>query len=305
MYKLIDAVGNTPLIELSNISKKYGLHSKILAKLEAKNPTGSAKDRVAKAMIADAENSGKITAGATIIEPTSGNTGIGLAAIGTSLGYKVILTMPDTMSPERVSLIKAYGAEVVLTPGKLGMDGAVKKANELHEQINNSIIAGQFTNPVNPKAHFETTGPEIWNDTDGKVDAFIAAIGTGGTLCGTAKFLKSKNERIEIIGVEPTESPLITKGISGSHGIQGIGANFVPENYDGSVVDNVVTVCTESAMETTKMLAETEGLLCGISSGAALCAAIEYAKKHENGNKTVVVILPDAGDRYMSSGLFD
>ncbi len=295
-------VGGTPLYEAENFKNNQDIRATVLAKLECFNPAGSVKDRVAVNMLRKATEKGLITKGATVIEPTSGNTGIGLAAACVSMGYKAILVMPDTMSVERQKLLKAYGAEIVLTEGARGMLGSIEKANELKESTPNSFIPSQFENPDNPEAHILTTGPEIWEDTEGKVDLFIACIGTGGTVSGTARYLKEKNPGIKVIGVEPFESPLITKGVAGPHGIQGIGANFIPENVDMSVIDEVVTVKTEDAKEMCRAFAKTEGLLVGISSGAALMAAKEIAK--ENEGKTIVAILPDSGERYMSVELF-
>lgn len=295
-------VGGTPLYEAENFKNNQGIKSTVLTKLECFNPAGSVKDRVAVNMLKKATEKGLITEGATVIEPTSGNTGIGLAAACVSMGYKAILVMPDTMSVERQKLLKAYGAEIVLTEGVKGMLGSIEKAKELKDNIHNSFIPSQFENPDNPEAHTLTTGPEIWADTDGKVDIFIACIGTGGTVSGTAKYLKEKNPDIKVIGVEPYESPLITKGVAGPHGIQGIGANFIPENVDMTVIDEVVTVKTEDAKEMCRVFAKTEGLLVGISSGAALTAVKEISK--ENEGKTIVAILPDSGERYMSVELF-
>lgn len=297
-------IGKTPILEIAKINEFYSLKSKIFAKLESFNPAGSIKDRVALFMLDDAEKQGKIKVGATIIEPTSGNTGIGLASICASRGYKIILTMPDTMSVERINLLKAYGAEVVLTDGKMGMKGAVEKAIELNKEIENSFIPSQFENPSNPYAHYCTTGPEIWEDLDGEIDYFIAGIGTGGTLSGTGKFLKEKKPSIKIIGVEPESSPLITKGVSGGHKIQGIGANFIPQNFDDSICDEVLTVSNELAFEYARLMAKKQGVLVGISSGAALAVAFELAKKEENVGKNIVVIMPDTGDRYLSTELF-
>ncbi len=296
---IASTIGRTPLVRLS----KYFPQGNLIVKLEYFNPAGSAKDRVAAAMIEDAEKRGALKPGSVIIEPTSGNTGIGLAAVGASKGYKVILTMPDTMSIERRRLLSAYGAEIVLTDGKLGMAGAIAEAERLAQKYENSFIAGQFDNPSNPDAHYKTTGPEIWEDTDGKVDIFVAGIGTGGTLSGTGKYLKEKNPSIKIIGFEPASSPLITEGNAGAHGIQGIGANFVPKNYDPAVCDKVVTVTDSDAFAAARNLARTEGFLVGISSGAALVAAIKLAT--ENPDKTVVALLPDSGERYLSTGIFD
>ncbi len=304
-YNKIDGlVGNTPLFEPTNIEKELNLKARILLKLEMFNPAGSVKDRVALAMLNDAEKQGKITCGATIIEPTSGNTGIGLASICASRGYKAIMVMPDTMSQERIKLLKAYGAEVVLTDGKMGMLGSIEKAKKLNAEIPNSIVAGQFENPSNPNAHYQTTGKEIFADTDGEVDVFVAGIGTGGTLSGTAKYLKEKKPTIKVVGVEPNDSPLITKGSSGSHKIQGIGANFIPLNYDNSVVDLVLTATTNQAYSACRLLARKEGLLVGISSGAALAKAIELAKGKDYTDKLIVALLPDTGDRYLSTDLF-
>ncbi len=300
-----ELVGNTPLMELKNYSKNIGAFATLLAKLEYLNPAGSVKDRVAKQIIDDAEASGKLKKGATIIEPTSGNTGIGLAAIAVSRGYRVIIVMPDTMSVERRNLIRAYGAELVLTDGKDGMSGALKKADELASEIPNSMIAGQFVNPSNPTAHRLTTGPEIWSDTDGKVDIFVAGVGTGGTLTGVGEYLKKKDSSIKVIAVEPTDSPLLTKGVAGPHGLQGIGANFVPEILNTEIYDRVITVTTDDAYKTARLAAKTEGILVGISAGAALFAATELAKSEENRGKNIVVLLPDTGDRYLSTPLFD
>ena len=301
---ILDLVGNTPLVEAANLGKKWNLKAKLLLKLEYFNPAGSVKDRVAKEMLEDAERRGVISAGATIIEPTSGNTGIGLAAMTVAKGYKAILTMPDTMSVERRNILKAYGAEIVLTPGAEGMKGAIAKAEELAKEIPNSFIPGQFDNPANPQAHRETTGPEIWRDTDGQVDIFVAGIGTGGTVTGTGSYLKEKNPDIRIIGMEPASSPVLSKGTAGPHMIQGIGAGFVPSILDTGVYDEIVTVENDDAFACGKELAKTEGFLVGISSGAALYAAMEEAKKPENEGKTIVVLLPDSGDRYYSTALF-
>ena len=299
-------VGKTPLVRLSNLSKKLGAeNATVLAKLEYFNPAGSVKDRVAKNMIEDAEAKGVIKDGATIIEPTSGNTGIGLAAIGISKGYKVILTMPDTMSVERRNLLKAYGAEIVLTEGSKGMAGAIEKAEQLNKEIDNSVILGQFVNPANPAAHIATTGPEIWEDTDGKVDIFVAGVGTGGTLTGVGQHLKSKNPDIKIVAVEPEASPVLTKGVAGPHKIQGIGANFIPEILDTNVYDEVFPVSDKDAIATGNAVAKTEGLLVGISSGAAVYVATELAKRPKNAGKTIVALLPDTGERYLSTGMFD
>lgn len=295
-----DLVGNTPIVALHNIEKEFALKAQLVAKLEYLNPAGSAKDRIAKAMIEEAFADGRLNRNSVIIEPTSGNTGIGLAAVAASYGLKVILTMPETMSVERRNLLKAYGAELVLTEGSLGMAGAVKKAEEIAAATKDSFIAGQFDNPVNPKAHEQTTGPEIWRDTDGKVAAFVAGIGTGGTLSGTGRFLKAQNKNIRIIGVEPASSPLLTQNRAGAHKIQGIGANFVPANLDRTVYDEVMPVTDEDAIETAKMLAKKEGFLTGISSGAALFAAMQLAKKEEFKDRIIVALLPDTGDRYLS-----
>ena len=297
-------IGKTPLLELTQIEKQHQLSARILAKLELFNPGGSAKDRVALSMILDAEEKGLLKPGATIIEPTSGNTGIGLAAVATIRGYKAIIVMPDSMSAERQMLMTAYGAELVLTPGKDGMTGAIAKAEELDAQIPGSFIPDQFANPANAKAHYETTGPEIWADTDGEVDIFVACVGTGGTITGTGRYLKERNPKVQVVAVEPAESPLLSGGKAGPHGIQGIGANFIPKVLDTSVYDEVMTVTTEEAYAAGRMLGKTEGILCGISSGAALCAAMELAKRPENAGKTVVALLPDTGDRYLSTGMF-
>ena len=305
IYKSIsELVGNTPLVEISNYAKENGCAATLLCKLEGKNPAGSAKDRVAKQMIEAAEKNGTLKKGATIIEPTSGNTGIGLAAIGASKGYRVILTMPDTMSVERIKLIRAFGAEVILTDGKLGMNGAIKKANELLAEIEGSVLAGQFTNPENPTAHYLTTGSEIWNDTDGKVDIFVAGVGTGGTITGVGKYLKEKNPDVMVVAVEPVESPYLSEGRAGAHKLQGIGAGFVPEILDTKIYDEIIPVHHDDAYASARTLAKKEGFLVGISSGAALYAATEIAKREENKDKTIVVLLPDIGDRYLSTELF-
>ena len=298
---LTDLIGRTPLLRLS----KFAPDCQILAKLEYFNPGGSAKDRVAARMIAEAEADGTLQPGATIIESTSGNTGIGLAWVGTARGYRVILTMPETMSAERRSLVKAYGAEIVLTDGKLGMQGANAKAEELRQSIPGAVILGQFTNPANPAAHYDTTGPEIWADTEGNIDVYVATVGTGGTLSGTAKYLKEKNPNIRIIAVEPASSPLLSRGVAGPHKIQGIGANFSPETLDRTIYDEILPVTDENAMETAKRLSRTEGLLVGISSGAAAYAAAELAKRPEYRGKTIVTVLPDTGERYLSTGIYD
>ena len=299
-----ELIGKTPLVEILNIEKEFNLKAKLLVKLEYFNPAGSIKDRIALNIIEKAEKDGILKENSVIIEPTSGNTGIGLAAVAASKGYRVILTMPETMSVERRNILKAYGAEVVLTEGSKGMKGAIEKAEELSKNIENSFLAGQFDNPANPETHINTTGPEIWEDTDGTVDIFVAGIGTGGTISGTGEYLKSKNPNIKIIGVEPFDSPVISKGISGPHKIQGIGAGFIPNTLNKTVIDEMVTVRNEDAFETSKKLTKKEGILTGISSGAALYAAINEAKKKENEGKTIVVILPDSGDRYYSTPLF-
>ena len=305
IYKgAIELVGNTPLVEVTNIEKKEQLKARILVKLEYFNPAGSVKDRVGKAMIEDAERTGRLKPGSVIIEPTSGNTGIGLAAVSAVKGYRMILTMPDTMSVERRNILKAYGAEIVLTPGEKGMSGAIEKAEELAKEIPDSFIPGQFDNPVNPRAHMESTGPEIWQDTDGQVDIFVASVGTGGTLTGTGTYLKEKNPRIKVIAVEPSTSAVLSGGSAGPHKIQGIGAGFIPKVLDTRVYDEIITVDNEAPFATAKMLARTEGLLTGISSGAALYAGIEVARRPENEGKTIVALLPDSGDRYYSTALF-
>ncbi len=299
-----ETIGNTPLIRLSNIEKEYNLKAKLFAKAEFFNPTGSAKDRAAKFMVDDAEERGIISKGATIIEPTSGNTGIGLAAYAVPKGYKVVIVMPDTMSAERITLMKAYGAEVVLTEGKLGMSGAIAKAEELKNNTPNSFIPDQFGNPANAKAHYETTGPEIWNDTNGSIDVFVAGVGTGGTITGTGRFLKEKNLKTEIIAVEPANSAVLSGKSASSHGLQGIGAGFIPKVLDVSIIDKIETVEDNESFEACRKLASLEGLLSGISSGAALVAAIRNGKMQENEGKNIVVLLPDSGSRYLSSGLF-
>ena len=300
-----ELIGNTPLMELTHIQKKYELKAKIFAKLEFLNATGSAKDRVAKAMIIDAENDGRLKKDSVIIEPTSGNTGIGLASVGTARGYRVIIVMPDTMSKERCTLIKAYGAEVVLSDGTKGMAGAIEKANELAQEIPNSFIPDQFSNPSNPKVHKETTGPEIWNDTNGNVDIFVAGVGTGGTITGVGEFLKSKKDDVKIVAVEPEASPLLSKGIAGSHKIQGIGANFVPSILNTNIYDEIIPVSNEDAYAMGKAIGREEGILVGISSGAALAAAIKVAQRKENEGKNIVVFFVDSGDRYLSTEMYD
>ncbi len=305
IYKSVtELIGRTPIIELKNIEEKHNLKATVLAKLEYFNPAGSVKDRVAKAMIEDAEKSGVLKKGATIIEPTSGNTGIGLASVATAKGYKTILTMPETMSIERRNLLKAYGAEIVLTDGTKGMSGAIAKANELKEEIENAVILGQFVNPANPKVHYETTGPEIFEDTDGNVDIFVAGVGTGGTLSGTGKYLKSKNPSVKVVAVEPATSPVLSEGHGGPHKIQGIGAGFVPDTLDTKIYDEIITVKNEDAFATANTIAKSEGILVGISSGAALWAAVELAKRPENEGKTIVALLPDTGERYLSAGVY-
>lgn len=305
IYKSVDMlIGNTPLLELTNIEKIYNLKARLVAKLEYLNPAGSVKDRVALSILNDLEKQGKLTPDSVIIEPTSGNTGIGLACVGAARGYRVIIVMPDSMSIERQQLMKAYGAELVLTDGAKGMSGAIEKAEELNTQIPNSIIAGQFTNPANPKAHFDTTGPEIYRDTDGKVDIFVAGIGTGGTITGTGEYLKSKIPDIKIVAVEPASSPLLSGGNSAAHKIQGIGANFIPEVLNTGIYDEIIPITDEDAFDAGKLIGKTEGVLVGISSGAALSAAIKVAKREENEGKTIVVLLPDTGDRYLSTEMF-
>ena len=301
---ILDLVGKTPLVELKRIEEKEGLQAKLIAKVESFNPAGSVKDRIAKAMIEDAEAKGLLKEGSVIIEPTSGNTGIGLAAAATVKGYRMILTMPETMSVERRNIVKAYGAEVDLTDGTKGMKGAIEKADELAKEIPNSFIAGQFVNPANPATHKKTTGPEIWEDTDGEVDIFVAGVGTGGTITGTGEYLKEKKPEVKIVAVEPASSPVLSEGVSGPHKIQGIGAGFVPETLNTSIYDEIIKVENEDAFETGKYLAAEEAILAGISSGAALYAAIQLAKREENKGKTIVVLLPDNGDRYYSTALF-
>lgn len=306
VYKSVtELIGRTPLMELKNIEKANSLNAEIVAKLEYFNPAGSVKDRVAKAMIEDAEAKGILKEGATIIEPTSGNTGIGIASVATAKGYKTILTMPETMSVERRNLLKAYGAEIVLTDGSKGMSGAIAKANELKNEIDGAVILGQFVNSANPMAHFNTTGPEIWEDTDGKVDIFVAGVGTGGTLSGTGKYLKTQNPNVKVVAVEPETSPVLSEGHGGPHKIQGIGAGFVPETLDTQLYDEIVKVPNEAALETANIIAKAEGILVGISSGATLWAALQLAQRPENAGKTIVAIFPDTGERYLSTGIFN
>ena len=300
-----DLIGKTPLLELTNVEKNLGLEAKLLAKLEYFNPAGSVKDRIAKAMIEEAEAQGKLKPGSVIIEPTSGNTGIGLASVAAAKGYRLIITMPETMSIERRQIMKAYGAELVLTEGSKGMKGAIAKADELAAEIPNSFIPGQFVNPANPKAHKETTGPEIFEDTDGEVDIFVAGVGTGGTITGVGEYLKEKKPDVKVVAVEPSDSPVLSKGTAGSHKIQGIGAGFVPEVLNTDIYDEIIPVTNDDAFATGKLLGRTEGVLVGISSGASLFAAIELAKRPENKGKTIVALLPDTGDRYLSTALFN
>lgn len=305
IYSSIDQIiGNTPILRLSHIEKEFALEAKILAKLECMNPAGSVKDRVAKAMLDDAESKGILNKDSTIIEPTSGNTGIGLASVAAARGYKLIIVMPENMSIERKQLMKAYGAELVLTDGKKGMRGAIEKAEEIKDSTPNSFIAGQFTNPANPKAHTETTGPEIWNDTDGKIDWFVAGVGTGGTVTGVGQYLKSKNPQIKLAVIEPEDSPVLSKGTAGAHKIQGIGAGFIPDVLDTKIYDEIITVKNEDSFETGKLVGKKEGILVGISSGAALWGAIQLAKRPENKGKTIVVLFPDTGTRYLSTPMF-
>ena len=305
IYKgTLGLIGNTPLVEVVNIEKELDLEATLLVKLEYLNPAGSVKDRIAKAMIEDAEEKGILKEGSVIIEPTSGNTGIGLASIAAAKGYRIILTMPETMSVERRNILKAYGAEIVLTEGAKGMKGAIAKADELAKEIPNSFVPGQFVNPANPAAHKKTTGPEIWKDTDGKVDIFVAGVGTGGTITGTGEYLKSQNPNVKVVAVEPATSPVLSEGKAGPHKIQGIGAGFVPDTLDTKVYDEIIPVENEDAFETSKLLTKKEGILTGISSGAALYAAIQLAKRPENKGKVIVALLPDSGDRYYSTPLF-
>jgi len=299
-----ELIGKTPLLELTHIEEKYGLKAKLLAKLEYFNPAGSVKDRIAKAMIEDAEAKGLLKPGSTIIEPTSGNTGIGLASVAAAKGYRIIITMPETMSVERRQLMKAYGAELVLTEGAKGMKGAIAKAEELSKEIPDSFIPGQFVNPANPAIHKATTGPEIWEDTDGAVDVFVAGVGTGGTITGTGEYLKEQKASVKVVAVEPADSPVLSKGVSGAHKIQGIGAGFVPDVLNTGIYDEIIPVANDDAFATGRELGKTEGVLVGISSGAALFAAIEVAKRPENEGKTIVALLPDTGDRYLSTALF-
>lgn len=302
---LTELIGETPMMQLGRIREKYKLNASLLAKLECCNPAGSAKDRIAREMILQACADGRLQEGGVVIEPTSGNTGIGIAAICASMGYRAIIVMPDSMSIERQKLMRAYGAQLVLTPGAKGMQGAVEEAERLQNSIPGSIIAGQFSNPANPAAHYKTTGPEIWRDTEGRVDALVAGIGSGGTISGAGRYLKEKNPEVRIVGVEPAESPLITQGKSAPHGIQGIGANFVPENMDRDILDEIICVSTPDALETGREIAACEGLLCGISSGAALYAAIQLAQRPEFAGKNIAVVLPDTGERYLSSAMFE
>lgn len=306
VYKSVtDLIGGTPLMELTNIEKEFNLEATILAKLEFFNPAGSVKDRVAKSMIEDAENKGILKKGATIIEPTSGNTGIGISSVAVAKGYKAILTMPESMSIERRNLLKAYGAEIVLTEASKGMAGAVEKAKELNQQIKDSVILGQFDNQANVQAHINTTGPEIWNDTDGNVDIFVAGVGTGGTLTGVGQYLKSKNPNIKVVAVEPASSPLLSKGVAGGHKIQGIGANFIPSILDKTIYNEIIAVPNDDALQTGNTVAKKEGILVGISAGAAVWSAIQLAKRPENKGKTIVAIIPDTGERYLSTTMFN
>lgn len=302
---LRELIGHTPLVRLAGLEKKYGLHAHLIAKLESYNPAGSVKDRAARSILEDAGRRGKLKKDTVIIEPTSGNTGIGLASYASALGLRVILTMPDTMSVERRSLLGAYGAELVLTPGSEGMAGAIQKARQLCEEIPGALFAGQFVNPANPRAHYETTGPEIWQDTDGTVDLFVAGVGTGGTISGTGKYLKEQNPQVRVVAVEPSDSPVLSGGKAGPHGLQGIGAGFVPQALDTSVYDEVITVSQQDAISACRAVSRLEGLLIGISSGAAAHAAVLLAKREENRNKRIVVLFPDSGERYLSTGIFD
>ena len=301
---ITELIGSTPLMRLKNLENEYSLEATVLAKLEYFNPAGSAKDRVAMAMIEDAEIQGKLKKGSVIIEPTSGNTGIGLAAVAASKGYKVVLTMPETMSEERKNLLRAYGAQIVLTDGSKGMKGAIEKAEEIASQTPDSFIPGQFTNSANPKVHYDTTGPEIWNDTDGKIDIFVAGVGTGGTISGVGEYLKSKNPDIKIVAVEPADSPLLSKGFSGAHKLQGIGANFIPETLNTQIYDEIIAVSDNDAFSMGKFMAQRQGILVGITSGAALYAATQIAKREENEGKIIAVLLPDTGERYLSTEMF-
>ncbi len=302
---IAELVGKTPLLELRAVEREFSLSAKLYAKLEGQNPAGSAKDRVAREMLAQAEREGKLSAGATVIEPTSGNTGIGLCALCAAKGYKAVIVMPDSMSQERIKLMRAYGAEVVLTDGKQGMSGAIARAEELHAQTPNSFLAGQFVNPANPQAHYQTTAPEIWADTDGKVDIFVAGVGTGGTLTGVGRYLKEQNPAVQVVAVEPKSSPVLSGGQAGAHGLQGIGAGFIPAILDTQIYDEVLPVGEAEAVQICRFLARKEGLLAGISSGAAIWAAIELAKREENAEKQIVVLLPDSGERYLSTELFE
>ncbi len=305
IYTSIDQlIGKTPLLELTNIEKEYYLKAKLLVKLESFNPAGSAKDRVALAMIEKAETEGKLTAGSTIIEPTSGNTGIGLCALAAARGYRTVIVMPDNMSVERIRLMQAYGAEVVLTPAALGIKGSIEKARALSATIPNSLIPDQFANPANPEAHFVTTGPEIWEDTDGQIDMFVAGIGTGGSISGTGAYLKQQNPKVRVVAVEPASSPLLSQGHAGSHGLQGIGANFIPATLDTNIYDEIITVTEDEAYAAGRLMARQEGVLVGISSGASLHAAVKLAQREENQGKTIVVLLPDTGERYLSTEMF-
>ena len=302
---IAEAVGRTPLVALKNIGRECALQAQLLAKVESMNPTGSSKDRAAAEMLREAEESGRLDKDTLLIEPTSGNTGIGLAALAAAKGLSLVIVMPDTMSEERRLMISAFGAKLILTEGRLGMQGAVDRAEQLHREVKNSLIVGQFVNPANPAAHYKTTGPEIWEDTEGRVDAFVAGVGTGGTVTGVGRFLKEKNPRVRIVAVEPASSPVLSGGKSGPHSIQGIGAGFVPDNFDRSVCDEILTVTDEDAYSFAGLLAKKEGILAGVSSGAALAAAVHFASRRENAGKRIVVLLPDTGDRYLSCGLFE